>query len=312
MSEVPTVAVIMSTYNGEKFLAEQLDSILAQEGVHVELFIRDDGSKDSTREILSGYAEKHANIHLDFGENLGFARSFIKELVAAPGYSYYAFSDQDDYWKPEKLIAAVTAIKEEEAKYSTKIPIIWHSNFHTSDSKLHIIRTTKLDKRVRSLGSLILRRSVPGCSMVMNSEAQKLSHHKYTQPLILTRGHDIALMYLTYLTGGKVICSPEAYLYYRQHSSNVVGSPTSLRERLVREYRKLFEWGHGMEAGAAQKILQGGDCYITPYEKRTLELVAGHKDKWLYRLIIIFSPRFRTGDWRLTLWGKARALFGWL
>lgn len=312
MSEKPTVAVIMSTYNGEKYLAEQLDSILAQEGVHVELFIRDDGSKDSTRDILLSYAERYANVHLDFGENLGFARSFLTELAAASGFEYYAFSDQDDYWKKEKLITAVKAIKAEEAIHLTKIPIIWHSNLHVSDSKLNIIRTTELHKRVHSLESLILRRSIPGCSMVMNKEAAELSRHKYISLLIPTRGHDICIMYLTYLMGGKMICSSDAYIYYRQHGNNTVGTTLSLWARLVREYGRLFKWGHGIEAGAAQGILQEGTDGILPEAKRTLELVAGHKDKWLYRLMIIFSPRFRTGDVRLTLWAKTRALFGWL
>ena len=80
----------MSAYNGDKYLAEQLDSILAQEGVHAELFIRDDGSKDGTRNILEDYARQHANIHVSLGENLGPGMSFITEpcILADSGKKY--------------------------------------------------------------------------------------------------------------------------------------------------------------------------------------------------------------------------------
>ena len=95
--QVPSVAVIMSTYNGEKYLAEQIDSILAQKDVHVELFIRDDASQDSTREIISDYVNKYDNVHADYGtNNIGWIRSFIYALGTAPEFDYYALSDQDD------------------------------------------------------------------------------------------------------------------------------------------------------------------------------------------------------------------------
>lgn len=76
------VAVIMSTYNGEKYISEQIDSILSQTGVEVELFIRDDGSKDNTVKIIEEYEQKHSNVHVDIGINLGFRQSFIQELLS--------------------------------------------------------------------------------------------------------------------------------------------------------------------------------------------------------------------------------------
>ncbi|MBR0249717.1 MAG: glycosyltransferase, partial [Synergistaceae bacterium] len=312
LSQIPSVAVIMSTYNGEKYLSEQIDSILAQKDVHVELFIRDDGSTDNTRNIISDYAEHHRNIHVSYGTNVGFARSFIQELLVASGFEYYAFSDQDDFWLEDKLIKAVEAIKREEAMNISKIPVIWHSNLYVSDASLNIIRKTKLHTRVRSLESLIFRRSIPGCTTVMNSEARNLAGHKYISALISSRGHENCIFYILYLMGGKVICSPEAYIYYRQHSHNTIGSPITFKARIIREYKKLFKWQHGSEAGAAQKILQEYADELNPKARKTLTLIASHKDNWISRLRIVLSPKFRTGDFRLTVVGKIRALFGWL
>ena len=96
------VLVLMSTYNGEKYLREQIDSILGQRGVEVSLLVRDDGSTDATLTTLDEYKESG---RLDYycGNNLGPARSFMHLLQNAPASDFYAFSDQDDKWMDDKL-----------------------------------------------------------------------------------------------------------------------------------------------------------------------------------------------------------------
>ena len=100
------VCVLMSTYNGEKYLKEQIDSILKQKGVKVNLLVRDDGSTDNTLSLLEEYKKKGL---LDYccGSNMKPARSFMELLSIAPDSDYYAFSDQDDYWEHDKLFNAV-------------------------------------------------------------------------------------------------------------------------------------------------------------------------------------------------------------
>ena len=309
MSDMPTVAVIMSTYNGEKFLAEQLDSILAQDGVHVELYIRDDGSKDNTREILSSYAEKYANIHLDFGENMGYAKSFITELRAASGCGYYAFSDQDDYWKQEKLITAVNAIQQKEAVRGKDILVLWYSNLYVADEALNIIRKTKLDKRVLSLEGMTLRQSLAGCTMVMNSALRKIIVSKVTDDIMKLFGHDRIEIPLVLASGGELICDSNAYIYYRQHGKNLVGSPSKLIPRIKYEWKHLIN-GHGLEEKRAKLLLQVWGDEFTPNARKILRRIANYRENWLYRLEIVFSPKFRTGDTRLTLLMKFKALLG--
>ena len=99
-----TVYVMLSSYNGEKYIAEQIDSILHQTGVSVTLAIRDDGSSDGTGEILRRYASENENVKVAFGENVGYAKSFFELIKTSPeGFDYYALSDQDDVWTEDKL-----------------------------------------------------------------------------------------------------------------------------------------------------------------------------------------------------------------
>ena len=105
------VLILMSVYNGEKYLVEQIESLIHQERVDVSILVRDDGSSDGTIDILENYKTKGI---LDFytGENLRPARSFMHLLFNAPDCDYYAFCDQDDVWLPEKLLVATDALKD--------------------------------------------------------------------------------------------------------------------------------------------------------------------------------------------------------
>lgn len=114
-----TVCVMMSTYNGEKFLERQIDSILDQKEVNIELIIRDDGSNDATCKIIQKYIEKHKNIQVYFGINLGYERSFFDLMLKAGEYKYYAFSDQDDVWDDFKLKKAIEKMQEIEKNLLT-------------------------------------------------------------------------------------------------------------------------------------------------------------------------------------------------
>ena len=309
--QVPSVAVIMSTYNGEKYLAEQIDSILAQKDVHVELFIRDDGSQDNTREIISEYVNKYDNVHAEFGGNIGYKKSFIHTLASAPEFDYYAFSDQDDVWIEHKLITAVKAISQEENAKGKDIPVIWQSNIYVTDQNLNVILKTQYDKRLRTIYSLAMRPAGRGCSMVMNSKARELSRHKNEAKLFSYRPHDISLVLMAVSSGGSFIVEHDALMKYRQHDHNVHGTPVSMIKRIRFEYRRLTV-NHGQESKFAKILLQYFGDEMTQEARKVFTLVAGSKDNWSYRLKMFFSPKFRTGDVRATIIEKFRILFGLL
>ncbi len=109
------VQVLMSTYNGENYLAEQIESILSQAHVKVSLLVRDDGSADHTPAILTSYAGEH--VQIDIGKNIGTQKSFLHLIECADSNNdYFAFADQDDVWHPQKLQKAVEALEYETAK----------------------------------------------------------------------------------------------------------------------------------------------------------------------------------------------------
>ena len=106
------ILVLMSTYNGEKYLKEQIDSILAQKNVEVTIQVRDDGSTDGTIRILEEY-QKCGKLNWYSSTNMGPAKSFLDLVYNAPlKYDYYAFCDQDDYWKEDKLYKAIETVSE--------------------------------------------------------------------------------------------------------------------------------------------------------------------------------------------------------
>ncbi len=109
-----TVIILLSTYNGEKYIEEQLQSIFAQtHWPNCKLFVRDDGSKDGTVSVLKKY-EKQGMLALECGENIGFVRSFFWLINNAPVADYYSFADQDDVWNADKVERAVKMLEDAE------------------------------------------------------------------------------------------------------------------------------------------------------------------------------------------------------
>ena len=108
-----SVCIVLPTYNGGKYLAKQLDSILEQTWPNCSVYIRDDGSTDETVEIAQWYCRSNSSIHLiqDSIGNLGCPNSFYEIIKRVPEYDYYAFADQDDIWKTDKIERAVRAIE---------------------------------------------------------------------------------------------------------------------------------------------------------------------------------------------------------
>ena len=108
------IEIILATYNGEKYLREQLDSVLANTFTDFEIHICDDGSTDGTLEIAREYVEKYSQITLwENQENQGYTKNFL-QAVKRETASYFMFCDQDDIWMPDKIEQTYRAIKEAE------------------------------------------------------------------------------------------------------------------------------------------------------------------------------------------------------
>ncbi len=207
------VQILMSTYNGEKFLEEQIESLLRQSWINLEILIRDDGSKDRTREILKKYSDKYENIHVYLGTNLGVAKSFF-ELLKKSDADYVGFCDQDDIWLEQKIEKAVAELEQERG------PALYCSNKILVDSTGNPMNKQDNRKRKPGFGNAVVECICTGCTAVMNQELAEILKSKVPDHAIL---HD----WWTYLAAsyvGKVIFDEQAYIYYRQHQENVIGA----------------------------------------------------------------------------------------
>ena len=218
---VPSVAVMMSTYNGTTYIREQIDSILLQKNVDIDLYIRDDASSDSTVDIIKEYQCRHSNVFFEQGTNLGPGKSFMTLLCSVgrrqKQYDYYAFADQDDIWLCNKLSKAI------EMLGGINAPALYCSNqLIYKNNSICGLRYDYIPDM--TLKGHLSRNSFSGCTMVMNASLFKLIVFVGSpgDTFLKLRTHD-AWIYLVAITAGKVVYDTNAYIYYRIHRDNVVG-----------------------------------------------------------------------------------------
>ena len=252
----PVVLVLMSTYNGERFLKEQIDSILSQEGVEIRLLVRDDGSKDHTCEILSDYASRHQNIAWKACKNVGFVKSFsalvrmaLNKETGIQGdretrrqgdkeIDFYAFADQDDIWMPKKLITACRALSGKDASK----PNLFTSNSMQIDAEGRELELFHKGPEPRfRKGNVLVFGTEQGCSMVFNRRAMEL----YAECEPQLTWHDRWLYHICYFLGS-VTYDHHPLFYYRRHEHNAlanhqVASLAGEPRKIVRVYRILFK-----------------------------------------------------------------------
>lgn len=283
------VYVMLSTYNGEKYLAQQLESILKQRNVEVELVIRDDGSTDRTIEIIQDYQIRYHNIILYQGDNIGYVKSFMW-LVTHCGYeehAYYAFSDQDDIWDCSKLEAAVTKIEGVESDQS----VLYYSNLKVVDKNGKFIRLAnswegRIDKYMISMFI-----GIRGCTMVYNSTLQNLLKDCEISDI---SGHDTYIA-LTAFWLGKVIYDETPYINYRQTGENLSITGVSKYDRIKKNFvylKKRFTVRKSIhEKNAKEVLLHYGDVFED--QLKELRIVADYKKSWRTRMQLLFCNKFK-------------------
>lgn len=224
-----SVLVMMSTYNGAKYLREQLDSLLCQENVEVYIYIRDDGSSDNTVDIIKEYSEKNSCIDFEVGENLGYAKSFWTLFTHENKYDYYAFADQDDVWHNDKLYKAVEFME----KGQTDVPLLYTSDvISVNDSGETLNKHTFGVKESINFYQSLQKSILPGCTFVFNNSAFSIIQ-KFNGYM---ESHDWAV-YCIVSAFGKVLFDQVSHINYRIHESNAIGKSSTMQELLVRAKR---------------------------------------------------------------------------
>lgn len=224
-----SVLVLMSTYNGEKYLNTQLDSLVKQKDVDIHILIRDDGSSDRTIDIIKEYKDKYDFIDYYLGKNLGYAKSFWDLVKNASSYDYYAYSDQDDIWDEYKLSKAIDKLGEDEA-------MLYTSRVKSVDNNLNTIdEDTFKNHKVLSIYESLKKSTVPGCVMVFNHKAI-LKMKKYNGYL---ESHDW-LTYAIITLFGKVVFDENSYINYRIHNNNTIGKSNAFKE-FYKKIKRFFK-----------------------------------------------------------------------
>lgn len=235
-----TIAVILSTYNGEKYLSSQLDSIFAQT-IPVDLYVRDDGSSDGTADILLRYQSTHENMHVLFEENLGCTRSFLTALQKAPNsYKYYAFCDQDDIWHQNKLKRAIELLEDRAQISQEKNPaLLYCSEYNFCTEDMTFIEQSQLNKTGVDFYKCLFENVCSGNTMVFN---QNLRRFALCQDLNGIYCHDWWLA-LTATCFGQLIFDHEPSLEYRRTGSNVSPTGTNAIKLLIFRIKTFIQKG---------------------------------------------------------------------
>jgi glycosyltransferase involved in cell wall biosynthesis len=226
----PVVAILMSSYNGARFIQEQIDSILNQKEVDVHFYISDDGSSDSTLDIINEYFKNYPDQFkkLFQGQFKNPARNFLSIFPKiTQDYDYYAFSDQDDVWMEDKLQTAIKKINEGCALYCGRTD--------NTNNNLQSHSYSPLFSFPPSFKNAIVQSIAGGNTMVFNQEVFNLLKDSFNCEVPM---HDWWTYLLTTFAGHQVYYDPIPKVFYRQHSNNFNGSQPLIE--LYNLARELF------------------------------------------------------------------------
>ncbi len=288
---LPKVVVLMSVYNGEKYLKEQIESIENQKDVEVFLRIRDDGSTDKTVQIIESMAKTYGNIELVRGENIGYANSFLSLMKFENDESdYYAFSDQDDIWLPTKLARAISMIK-------SKNYCVYASSLTAVDENNVELKKIEFKHYVPTIGSVLSRNRLAGCTMVFDKALYKDINSQVDYIIEQNDfgyGHDGWLLIYCLINNGMVILDERSYIRYRRHSKTITNSCGGLKKRICNEF-KIFMNPNDRRIRLAKFVIKR---YKNSYSKeclRVLEDIVNYKHNPKTRLRLLIGQEIRCG-----------------
>lgn len=277
------VVVVMSTYHGERFVAEQVRSILKQLPPQGRLYVRDDGSTDRTAELIE--AIEDSRIWLSRGSNIGFARSFfaLLEMVRADA-DLIMLSDQDDVWLPGRVDRAAQHVRHSAG------PTLYCSRLELVDEALRPLGFSSAWPRGPSFANALAENIVTGCTVAMNRAAVEL---------VLRLGDPRAIhfhdwwMYLVISAFGTVIADPTPTVLYRQHGGNVVGRGSGVRRYLVNlRFIRRRSWVHIMYS-QIENFREVHADRLTPEQRDLLDRVFNPRSAAAVARLVLLPRRFR-------------------
>jgi len=221
------IEVLLATYNGERFLREQIDSILAQDYRNLRVLARDDGSSDRTSEILNEYAQGFPGRFriLISGPPTGSARDNFLLLMNASTAEYVCFADQDDVWLPNKVSITKQTMDQLESRWGPNIPLLVFTDLRIVDEQLRALHHSfwaheRIEpKYIHRLASLLRQNAVTGCTAMVNRRLVALTLRMPKEAAM----HDQWAGLLASTMGKSAIVRTQT-VFYRQHDRNVIGA----------------------------------------------------------------------------------------
>lgn len=297
-----TVAVLMCTYRGARYIRQQLETIAAQTYPNWRLYVSDDGSDDETLALLEQFrARGHQHrVHIFRGPRRGFAANFFS-LIGRPEVSadFYAFTDQDDEWHPAKLERAINRLR----RMPSDAPVLYGSRSELVDQYGNHIGFSRRCRRPSGFANALVQNIVSGNTMVLNHNALELIRSAGTD--VDVSAHDWWAYLLVTGSGGLMVYDPYPTIRYRQHCHNLYGSNVSLRA-MLRRLRKMLAGDYRDWNARNLAALRARRALLHEDNKRLVDLFDASREggvsKRLWWLV-------RAGLYRQTLLGQLGLLF---
>lgn len=269
-----TVDILMATYNGADYLNDQIQSIVNQNYSDWDLLISDDGSFDATIDILENWSNQDSRIEiLDTGIRHGTPQSHFLDILRYSQNEYFAFSDQDDYWLPEKLTLCLKYLHSLEKKYGKKSPLMVYTDMSVTDSNLKITALSFLESSGKgkisdSVQELLMTSVAAGCTIVGNAELRKVivkaTDNVFDEKILM---HDWWTL-LVAACCGHVLGIHTPTVLYRQHDTNSIGAE---RYNVFSKMRDQKENARKYWASCKQaELLYNKINEFMPYEKKDI------------------------------------------
>ncbi|MDR1689805.1 MAG: glycosyltransferase [Clostridiales bacterium] len=281
-----TVEIMLSTYNGEKYLREQMDSLLSQKGdFTLKISVRDDGSRDGTLDILREY-EKNCGINLTCGQNIGINAAML-ELVKSSekNFDYFAFSDQDDVWEDFKISEAITALSACE-KHT---PALFSCMEVLTDENLKPYETMPRPKYYGDFYNAIIQNKAAGHTQVFNGALRDM-FMKYPPEKMYVYDW---VNYIIASEFGMVFFSEKICGKYRQHGKNSLGYSTNPLAMIPLRLKRLLKGDFKYATRQLKYIYEVYGNALAEEHKRELERFLACRKKFWKRLFYALTAKVK-------------------
>lgn len=287
----------MATYNGEKHIQEQLKSIEYQTTSNWILIVSDDGSNDSTINLLRAFQKKIGSekVYIKQGPKQGFAKNFLS-LAVDPSIKadYYCFADQDDVWLPNKIQSAITKANQIN---NVEVPYLYIGRTIYTNENLDPYGMSKIIRKNLSFENALIQSVAGGNTMLFNNATKNLLEKiGMVDPV----SHDWWLYQIVTGSGGEVYYDKEPYVLYRQHNEAIIGANTALKSKLKRVLN-VINGNFKIWNEKNSKALTFSRKYLTEKSKNTFDKFNHYKNDSTLKRIFILS---RSGVYRQTITGS--------